>query len=548
MMFPYSQANAELLKNFKLSGQLDVQTQSSRNISDFVTRQPVGSAGTAVASGDKSWNDRLNDAQTRVLLHLDWDLLDDVHAKVTLRKNDRTYGTTGGTTGANGGQTLTTVGGANVLGNVVVDQAYVKVLKMLGSVDTTWGRQFYGNPGDLVVYYGPSDKAFYGLPSSAVDAVRADWMGEMFSVTGIAGKTTGSLIGVVAAQPAASGTPWTVSVTPTNVDLRGLTLGAKFMEGFNLNAYVYNRVGHSNAAFGTDLDQGKNDNLYVFGAKAKYEAMGLSFGLEFAKNRGENRLFRASDVDADGTNDATAASADKRLPAVATYNGYAWKLDAAYKAELEGVAAVTPWILFGWGTGRGNLNENKNEDFQAVNGDFRPGALYGRFATGGSMRLASGVPCRAGLPGCANTTGLLAGGISPNTLTNRVIWGWGLKVNPAALNQLTMGVSWYSFHFQRLTHSQAAGIPAAGVDAGVAGGTNSSTFGIGRDQRHIGTELDFDAAWKHSENVSLMAGVAGFNPGKYLQEIARDSHTGTVATETGISPARIAYADLRIKF
>ncbi len=78
-MFLPTGASAELLKNLKISGQLDVQTTSARNVIDFVTRPTQGT----FTNGN---NDRIGHAHTRTMVSGDWDLLDDVHARITLVK------------------------------------------------------------------------------------------------------------------------------------------------------------------------------------------------------------------------------------------------------------------------------------------------------------------------------------------------------------------------------------------------------------------------------------------------------------------------------
>src|SRR6185312_82472 len=114
-------------------------------------------------------------------------------------KNDRTWGNTNlngaspATKGGTGGnsQDLNTI-----QNNLFVDEAYVKIDKLFGALDTTIGRQFYGESGDLVIYYGPKYN-LYGMPITALDAGRFDWNGEKVGVTLVAGKITGSAIGVV---------------------------------------------------------------------------------------------------------------------------------------------------------------------------------------------------------------------------------------------------------------------------------------------------------------------------------------------------------------
>jgi len=53
-----------------------------------------------------------------------------------------------------------------------LDNAYVKIDKVFGAVDLTIGRQFYGDPNDLVIYFGPQNDDI--LSVSAVDLFRAD--------------------------------------------------------------------------------------------------------------------------------------------------------------------------------------------------------------------------------------------------------------------------------------------------------------------------------------------------------------------------------------
>jgi hypothetical protein len=78
-VFATSQAKAETLKNLKFGGSVEMEATSARNVLDFSTK----------------YADRISAAQTRVMLGMDWDLLDDVHSKVSMYKNDRVYGQAG---------------------------------------------------------------------------------------------------------------------------------------------------------------------------------------------------------------------------------------------------------------------------------------------------------------------------------------------------------------------------------------------------------------------------------------------------------------------
>ncbi len=564
MIIPPGQASAELLKNFKLSGGIDVQTDATRNVSDFVTRRDERAAD--VGNIRPVFNDRVNSAQTRIMLSMDWDWLDDVHSRLSLAKNDRTYGIQAGTARAGTvSQTLGTgvAGGGTAEANVYIDEAYFKIDKIFGSVDGTFGRQFYGQPGDLVVYYGPKQN-LYGLPITAIDAVRADAkVGDMLSITGIAGKTTDGGL------KAAAG----VAAADAGGDGRGLNNGGMGLEGGNGAADIYNQLTHSVAALGSE--SGGNDNLYVYGVKGKVAMSGFTASLEVAKNGGENRTPAGVDAltrdgDGDGDNTGGAATSDNVYAADALYQGFAWKLDASYKADIEDVASFTPWLHFGWGSGRGGLRDNQNEGFKSIASDYRPGTIYGRFSNTGSLGLGTGIPCNSLVPGCTNLTGAAGNTgvwnqvpLGQAGLDNRVIWGLGLKTTPAAANQLTVAVSYWSFSFQRVTDDGygtcAVGgvacvgnnIPSFNVPVAIHNGNVGKDWGTGQGNKHIGSELDLDLTWKHSDNVTLGAGVASFKPGKYIQSIIRDASDAAVAgsgTRVAFNSAVLAYGDVKVRF
>ncbi len=396
-MFVPAGANAELLKNFKVGGQLDIQTTSARNVTDFVTRPNHAGGGSGPGAAAASNNDRIGTATTRVILKMDWDLLDDVHSRTTLVKGAwnnvaRTYGAAS--------QSLTTIEGA-----VFVEEANVKIDKVFGALDVTAGRQFYGEEGDLVIYFGPRDN--YGLSISALDVFRADWNGEHMAVTGIAGKI---------ADVVAVGTTGGAAT-----DLRGVTVSCKMHEMVKPSFYVYNQVTHRASAVAAL----KNDNLWVAGVKAKIATGGLSASVELAKNFGENRPL--------------AGAAD---PTSGNYKGYAIQAKAGYKLDLSNVGTVNPWGEFGLGTGDANFNAYGNNTFTAIATDYRPGGIYGRFDQGAAVVGASAL-------GAAGVAG------ASNGLANRIIWGLGVKGTPTALNKLTAGLAFYRYAYHRVAPSAA---------------------------------------------------------------------------------------------
>jgi hypothetical protein len=480
-MFVPAGANAELLKNFKLSGNLDIQTTSARNITDFVTRpnQAGGGAGPGAAATN---NDRIGHAATRVMLKMDWDLLDDVHSRVTLVKGGNTVATT--RVYGSGSQDLNTIQSA-----VFVQEANVKIDKVMGLLDVTAGRQFYGEEGDLIVYYGPRDA--YGLRVDAIDMFRADWNGEHMSVTGIAGKTADTDLA------------FATGVGNAATDLRGVVISCKMHEMVKPSLYVYNRVTHAigglgvttnggfigGAGAGNNKISGKNSNLWIAGIKAKFTTGGLTANVEFAKNYGDDR----------STLEYTK------------FTGWAFQGKLAYKLDLQDVGALTPWGEFGYGTGDSNGNYAGNRNFQSINTDYRPGGIYGRFDNNAAVALYNG-----------------ANNAASNGLTNRIIWGVGFKATPSAVNKLTVGAAFYRYAFNRL------------ADNANAVGVNPTT----RNSRNIGSEVDVTGEWKHSENVSFKATAGSFKPGAYIADVKNQLNAGNAA----LNPAVMLAGDVSIKF
>lgn len=434
--------HAEMLKNLKVGGSLEVNAVSANNVTDFNTAK----------------YDHVDTIQTRLMLNADWDLLDDVHAKVTLNKNNRTYGNAKGED-LNAIQT-----------NVTAEQAYVKIDKLFGGLDTTLGRQFYGDPGDLVVYFGPRND--YGLTVTALDGGRFDWNGEKVGVTALVAKEAG-------ASTLATGKD------SGDKNLMGLVVHVKPMDSLSGGAYVY---GQNTINSGSQANTGVigNDHLYIAGLKAKLAMGGAWVAAEIAKDFGDNRTVT--------TNGAYTFAGN--------YTGWAGKLDAGYKADLQDIGALAGWGEIGVGSG----GQTANRNFTAIAGDYRPGGIYGRFWSG------------------ANTTKLgngSLGNLDNGTLSNRVIVGVGVKATPAALSKLTAGLSWWNYRAQNESAlNNGAGLP----------GPQGNVF--------LGNEYDLDLTWKHSENVSVSAGVGDLQPGRAV----------IASNGPAVSPATLCYADFAIKF
>ena len=179
-------------------------------------------------------------------------------------------------------------------------------------------------------------------------------------------------------------------------------------------------------------------------------------------------------------------------------------------AAIGAVSAVLSAL--GIGTGGADQKNSHNNNFQSIATDYRPGAIYGRFDKTAALSLG----------GDSYTNGNEAS----NGLTNRVIWGVGVKATPAALNKLTAGLAYWDYRFQQMM----PGDPAAGGN------------------RHIGGEYDLTAEWKHSENVSLTGALGTFQPGGYINNENRQATNYVGLPGRACSPAFLANFNVAVKF
>lgn len=491
LVFPAGPVSAELLKNMKLKGGVDVRVTNARNIQDFATR----------ADGAGARNDRIENTHSRTWVTAMWDMLDDVHGTVMLRKNDRAWASTGGGgQGAGGNQSL--VGGtqtSDIASNIYVQQANLKIDKLFGMWDTTIGRQFYGEPGDLIAHWG--FKPSYGLTVTAVDAFRMDGMNEWMDWSALFGKTTG-------------GTSTTLATTPTaGVTVLGLEAKVKNMPVM-LNPFVWHQITPGTGALGTDLSgtgasaSGKNDQLWVFGSRFKAEAMGAYVKGDIALNAGQNRTLTQT---ASPSCDAQGCTANG-----ASYKGMAFLINGGYKMDVGGVGGITPWLTYGMGTGRKDTRKNSNEDFQGIASSSRFGIIYGRFTSADSATLGSNFTGMDGITGVSRTG-----------LTNRNIVGAGVKVTPSMWNKLTVGASYWNFRYAKATSR-------VGANAAQLSGA-----------KEIGSEMDLTFDYKHSDNVMVNLGLGTFQPGKYIKESAKLTAANPARA---VNPVTMVMGDVSVKF
>ena len=248
-------ARAELLKNLKTDGSIEVRAFGIDNETD---RNPIA-------------DDYRGESRTRVMAGGSFDLLDDVHGRVLLSKNNRVYGSVTGSEDTN-----------TVQDTVLLDNAFVKIDKVFDRVDLTLGRQFYGDPNDIVIYFGPQNDDV--LSVTAVDVFRADAaLGDWGKFQGIAGK-----ISDAAAVGAAAN---------SDVDLYGGMIGTdKLIPKGRLGLSYYTAKIKGVGATANDTI-----SAAILCALGDVGDTGLSYHADYAQNFGEDETIPPpTDSDHDG--------------------------------------------------------------------------------------------------------------------------------------------------------------------------------------------------------------------------------------------------------
>jgi len=299
-----SVASAQLLKNFKLDGSsLEINAYNLNN-ADFNDD-----------NGDKK-----GDVDTRLMLNMSFDLNDDANAVVTLVKNNRQWGTNS--------ENINDKDNKGILNNIYVEQAYINLKGVLG-MDHKLGRQFYGNPGDLVIYYGPKMWPYqptFGIVN-AIDAWVGTYNYKDWTFTGIMGKEKRNKDNL-------------------GNNLSGIDIKKK-IDRFNLNAYYYYKVDNTTTTPNTG-------HLGLYGFRANWECRfveGLNLGLEYNHNAGSDNSYKK-------------------------YKGYAYKVNAGYTTDKAagklGLNAEYVYL-----SGDNNPGDTDNETYTSIADDYRPGIIYG---------------------------------------------------------------------------------------------------------------------------------------------------------------------------
>jgi len=313
------------------------------------------------------------------MLGSSFDLLDDVHARLLIDREDQA-GATGQQAGLVG-QDLNTV-----QSSIFLDNAYVKVDKVFGHVDLTMGRQFYGDPNDLNIYFGPNDDQF--LTVNSLDLFRADAdLAGWAKFQGIAGQTVAS------------------SVNGTNpaTDLWGAEVNTdKVIPSGNLAVYYYTNQAHTTKT----APATGNNTLAVTGVRAGGDIPvvgGLGYNAEYLQDFGRNNSVAGT-------------------PA---YDGNAYFLGLKYGHDIAAGYPIRAKIEYGHGS----------RDFAAINPGRRFGIIWGRFTN------------VAGDPSTNNRgVGNLAGAGTANGLSNLKVVDAGVGTT-CPKTHIGIDLNWYRFMY-----------------------------------------------------------------------------------------------------
>jgi hypothetical protein len=298
-------AHAELLKNFRTDGSFETRSFSIDNEVDR----------------NSSADDYRGETNTRLMVGGNFDLLDDVHARVMLDRTPRHRGTSPAT----GTSSI-----ATVEADTFLDNAYIKIDKMIRRVDLTIGRQFYNNPNDLNIYFGPQNDELLTVTSADLFRIDTNILG-FARLQAIAGKLVDSAGANISGAPTRG--------TNTDTDVWGAELGTdKIIPLGSLAVTWYERS--SKAVINTQPNRLKVATVRAGGDII----MGFGYDAEFLQNFGRNGQAVGTPA-----NDGNAYFLN--LHVGHAYDGRPVRAHVEYGRGTSRFAAIAPGRRFGliWG-------------------------------------------------------------------------------------------------------------------------------------------------------------------------------------------------------
>ena len=257
-------ANADILKNVKLTGEIQTIASDVKTNADYLN---LGSGATWYNSG----------AKTRALAGLSFDVVEDVTANVLFQYaynwGDNNYTNNGFSNGE---------GAKLVNANVVLHNLFC-------NLEVTVGRQFYGEDGSPIIYFGPNHYNAEGMGlASALDAVVATYGDDVKTLTLVAGKVADLTNGTLA--------------TPDKAEVRSNIFGGDFKlnvtDALTANLYGYDFTGkniydYSTTPAGiTPLGGDEIKHMGVYGGKLGLTTDAFRASAEYARNFSGHRLVK----------------------------------------------------------------------------------------------------------------------------------------------------------------------------------------------------------------------------------------------------------------
>ena len=248
-------ASAAVIKNVEITG--EVQTIASDvkySMYDFYNRG----------------------AKTRALAGLSFNVVEDVKANLLFQY---VY--------AWGDKNYTNNGFENAKGMKLAN-ANLVFSNLFDALEVTVGRQFYGEDGSAIIYFGPNHYNAEGLGyASALDAAKAVYSNDTMTATVIAGKVADVSAGYFADY----GDP--------QMGLRGNLFGADLKWNITdaLTANVYGYDYNNNAVYDADVldftwGDEQTKNVGVYGAKLGWTTDVFRMSAEYARNFAGHRLVK----------------------------------------------------------------------------------------------------------------------------------------------------------------------------------------------------------------------------------------------------------------
>ncbi|MFA5859138.1 MAG: hypothetical protein WC955_08725 [Elusimicrobiota bacterium] len=324
------------VKNMFISGSADISVLAIDNETDF--------SGTY---SDGTNDDYEDDTKSRVLLTYGFDVGDDIIVRLVLNKNNDYWDSLQGMEKLD-----------NLTADIRVYNAYFQYrygIPGIFGTKFTVGRQFFGNPGDLALYFGPVDD--FNLSVNSLDMLRFE-AERLFGFLGI-DMFVSKLNEAATFSTTLRKRNWDTDLVGTKVKAEGL------LPGTTLAVYYY---GYYDQA----PDEKSVDALTLVGLQLGGILLveNVKYGLEFCQDFGAKK-------------ETSNSIGSKIRP---SYNGNGLLANLCLKSNPINLVFVDNIVSFtaayALGSGDSAVTEDKDEGFWSLNPDLHYGDIWWRTVTG----------------------------------------------------------------------------------------------------------------------------------------------------------------------